>query len=134
MEFTKEELEIEELNLETSNICLSSSSLNCDVCKTGNVVKVGRETSIVIYTRTGTKRGVHVEMKGGMLPSPPPKKLLLQNYFLSNFIIIQNNLPPALNTIFVFMWDQNLFLLIRIDQNLGKVDLNIMQILFNQTS
>ena len=63
MEFTKEELEIEELNLETSNICLSSSSLNCDVCKTGNVVKVGRETSIVIYTRTGTKRGVHVEMR-----------------------------------------------------------------------
>ena len=78
MEFTKEELEIEELNLETSNICLSSSSLNCDVCKTGNVVKVGRETSIVIYTRTGTKRGVHVEMKGGMLPSPPKKILLLQ--------------------------------------------------------
>ena len=27
------------------------------------MVKVGRETDIVLYTRTGTKRGVHVEMR-----------------------------------------------------------------------
>ena len=38
-----------------------------------------RETSIVIYTRTGTKRGVHVEMKGGMLPSPPQKNIIIAN-------------------------------------------------------
>ena len=63
MEFSKEELEIEELNLENSDIRLSSSSVKCDICKTGNVVKVGRETSIVIYTRYGTRRGVHVEMR-----------------------------------------------------------------------
>ena len=63
MEFSEEELKIEALYLEASGISLSSSAVTCDICKTGNVVKVGRETNIVIYTRSGTKKGLHVEMR-----------------------------------------------------------------------
>ena len=63
MEFSKEELDIENLNVENSEIILTSSCDKCSECKTGNVVKVGRQTQLVIYTRTGTKRGTHVEMR-----------------------------------------------------------------------
>ena len=63
MEFSEEELKIESLGVEQSNIQLSSLSSKCDVCNTGTVVKVGREANLVIYTRTGTKKGLHVEMR-----------------------------------------------------------------------
>ena len=63
MEFSPEELELESLEVKESNIRLSSSATKCTVCKIGNVVKVGRETQLVIYTRSGTKKGVHVEMR-----------------------------------------------------------------------
>ena len=63
MEFSKDELEIEAMNVENAEIRISSSSVKCDICKTGDIVKVGRETSMVFYTRSGTKRGVHEEMR-----------------------------------------------------------------------
>ena len=61
MGFTDEDVEIESLNVEQSDIVLSSSAETCSVCKTGKVVSVGRDTEIVIYTRSGTKKGIHVE-------------------------------------------------------------------------
>ena len=63
MEFSNEELEIEAMNCEKSDITLCASAKKCTVCKTGDVVKVGRETHLVIYTRSGTRLGVHVEMR-----------------------------------------------------------------------
>ena len=63
MEFSKNELDIETLCAEVSAIRLESSATLCQVCKTGSVVPVGREASLVIYTRTGTKRGVHIEKR-----------------------------------------------------------------------
>ena len=60
MGFTDEDVEIESLNVEQSDIVLSSSAETCSVCKTGKVVSVGRDTEIVIYTRSGTKKGIHV--------------------------------------------------------------------------
>ena len=63
MVLTDDEVEIESLNVEHSDIILSSSAETCSVCKTGKVVCVGRETEIVIYTRSGTKRGIHVEKR-----------------------------------------------------------------------
>ena len=63
MEFSEDELKLEVLDAETSSIMLASKYVKCEVCKTGTVVKVGRETPLVIYTRCGTKKGVHVEMR-----------------------------------------------------------------------
>ena len=63
MELTAEEIEIESLSVEQSDIVLSSSNATCSICKTGKVVSVGRETQIVIYTRFGTKKGMHVEKR-----------------------------------------------------------------------
>ena len=63
MEFSLDELNLESLDVETSDIQLSSSSVKCKICKTGNVVKVGRESHLVLYTRTGTKKGVHIEKR-----------------------------------------------------------------------
>ena len=63
MEFSADELKIESLELEQADIHLSSSYLKCTVCNTGDVVKVGREAHLVIYTRTGTKQGVHIEKR-----------------------------------------------------------------------
>ena len=63
MELSKEELEIEVLNCENAGITLCSSARKCSVCNIGDVVKVGRETNLVIYTRSGTSQGVHVEMR-----------------------------------------------------------------------
>ena len=51
MEFTAEELKLE------------SSATKCNVCKISDVVKVGRETQLVIYDRHGTKKGCQVEMR-----------------------------------------------------------------------
>ena len=61
--FSEEELKLESLELEPSNIQLSSSERKCDICKTGNVTKVGREAHIVLYTRSGTKKATHHEMR-----------------------------------------------------------------------
>ena len=63
MELSKEELEIEVLNCENAGITLCSSARKCGVSNIGDVVKVGRETNLVIYTRSGTSQGVHVEMR-----------------------------------------------------------------------
>ena len=63
MELTAKEIEIESLSVEQSDIVLSSSNATCSICKTGKVVSVGRETQIVIYTRFGTKKGMHVEKR-----------------------------------------------------------------------
>ena len=63
MEFSEEDIQIESLTLENADIVLSSPAVICGVCKTGKVVTVGRETQLVIYTRTGTKRGLHVEKR-----------------------------------------------------------------------
>ena len=63
MEFTKEELEIASLGSEQSDICLSSAVVKCDVCKTGTVVKVGRDAKIIIYTRLETLMAKHQEMR-----------------------------------------------------------------------
>ena len=63
MEFTKEDLELETVSVEPSDICLSSSAQKCQVCKTGTVVKVGRKTDLIIYTRSGTLRGIHEERR-----------------------------------------------------------------------
>ena len=63
MEFSKEELEIEAMNCEKSDITLSSSARKCSMCNIGDIVRVGRETNLVIYTRAGTRMGAHVEMR-----------------------------------------------------------------------
>ena len=63
MEFNEEELNLEQKDAEATNIKLVSTSVKCEVCKSGTVVKVGRETPLVIYTRFGTKKAVHVEMR-----------------------------------------------------------------------
>ena len=63
MEFSREELEIESLGCLPSDICLSSSAVECEVCKTGTVVRVGREASMVIYTRNGTVTAKHEEKR-----------------------------------------------------------------------
>ena len=63
MEFSADELEVESLQLQPSDIRLSSSAVKCDICKIGKVVSVGREANLVIYTRSGTYRGVHVEKR-----------------------------------------------------------------------
>ena len=63
MEFSRQELDIETQYADTSELRLESSHIQCQVCKTGSVVAVGREANLVIYTRTGTKRGVHVEKR-----------------------------------------------------------------------
>ena len=62
-EFTKDDLDFETLLAEDSNIRLESSATTCEICKNGAVVRVGRETNLVIYTRCGTKRGTHIEMR-----------------------------------------------------------------------
>ena len=63
MEFSDDELKVESLELQPSDIRLSSSAVKCDICKIGNVVNVGREANLVIYTRSGTCKGVHVEKR-----------------------------------------------------------------------
>ena len=63
MEFSSEELDLESLEVENSDIELSSSSVKCEICKTGNVVRAGRESQLVLYTRTGPKKGVHIEKR-----------------------------------------------------------------------
>ena len=63
MEFNEEELKLEQKDAEATTIKLVSTSVKCEVCKSGTVVKVGRETPLVIYTRFGTKKAVHVEMR-----------------------------------------------------------------------
>ena len=63
MEFSRQELDIETQYADTSELRLESSHIQCQVCTTGYVVAVGREANLVIYTRTGTKRGVHVEKR-----------------------------------------------------------------------
>ena len=63
MEFTAADIEIEFLSVEQSGIVLASSADICSVCKIGKVVSVGMETEIVLYTRSGTKKGVHVEKR-----------------------------------------------------------------------
>ena len=63
MEFSKTDLELETISVEPSDVCLSSSAQMCQVCGTGTVVRVGRHTDLIIYTRSGTVRGVHEEMR-----------------------------------------------------------------------
>ena len=63
MEFSLDERNLESLDIENSDIQLSSSSVKCEICKTGIVVKVGRESHLVLYTRKGTKKGVHIEKR-----------------------------------------------------------------------
>ena len=63
MDFNEEELKLEFIEAEESNIELASSATKCEVCKIGKVVKVGRQTPLVLYTRVGTKKGFHVEMR-----------------------------------------------------------------------
>ena len=63
MEFNEEELKLEQFDAEDSSIKLVSATVKCEVCKSGTVVKVGRETALVIYTRSGTQKAVHVEMR-----------------------------------------------------------------------
>ena len=63
MEFNEEELKLEQFDAEDSGIKLVSATVKCEVCKSGTVVKVGRETALVIYTRSGTQKAVHVEMR-----------------------------------------------------------------------
>ena len=63
MEINQEELNLEQNDAEATTIKLVSTSVKCEVCKSGTVVKVGRETQLVIYTRFGTKKAVHVEMR-----------------------------------------------------------------------
>ena len=57
MDFSDEELKIEFEQIESSDCRLSSNWSSYEVCVTGNVVKVGRETDIVLYTRTGQRGG-----------------------------------------------------------------------------
>ena len=61
--FSEDELKLETLELVSSDINLSTTAIRCDVCKTGNVTNVGREANIVIYTRSGTNKGVHHEKR-----------------------------------------------------------------------
>ena len=63
MEFSQEEIEIENVCDDVSEIRLESSVSLCEVCKKGSVVPVGRETQMVLYTRSGTRRGVHIEKR-----------------------------------------------------------------------
>ena len=63
MEFSNADLELENISVEPSDICLSSSAETCQVCGTGTVVRVGRHTDLIIYTRSGTVRGIHEEMR-----------------------------------------------------------------------
>ena len=63
MDFSKEELDIEVISAEASSIQLESNATKCEVCVVGSVVSVGRATTIVIYTRFGTKQGEHIEKR-----------------------------------------------------------------------
>ena len=55
MEFSEDELKLEFL---VETIQLTSSAIKCEVCKSGQVVTVGRETPLVLYTREGSQHGV----------------------------------------------------------------------------
>ena len=63
MEFSKTDLELESISVEPSDVCLSSSAQMCQVCGIGTVMRVGRHTDLIIYTRSGTVRGVQEEMR-----------------------------------------------------------------------
>ena len=63
MQFSQQEIEIENVCADASDIRLESSASLCEVCKKGSVVPVGRETQMVVYTRSGTRRGVHIEKR-----------------------------------------------------------------------
>ena len=63
MQFSQQEIDIENVCADASDIRLESAASLCEVCKIGSVVPVGRETQMVVYTRSGTRRGVHVEKR-----------------------------------------------------------------------
>ena len=63
MEYTEEELSLEFTEDQQITINLASSVTTCMVCDSGKVVTVGRGTTLVLYTRNGTKKAVHTEMR-----------------------------------------------------------------------
>ena len=63
MEYTEEELSLEFNEVQQITINLVSSVSTCMVCDFGKVVTVGRDTTLVIYTRNGTMKAIHSEMR-----------------------------------------------------------------------
>ena len=59
---TKEELDIEEneLNSLEENITFESTLIKCTKCGFGDVLKTGMTSNLTVYTRQGTKRGLHI--------------------------------------------------------------------------
>ena len=116
MEFTKEELEIESLGLEQSDICLSSAVVKCDVCKTGTAVKAGRDAKMIIYTRTGTLMAKHEEMSCNNCTLPcravhyhgftktGQTKILDQDILKNQFLVTSSQTAFAID----YLWDLTL--------------------------
>ena len=119
MDFTKEDLELETVSVEPSDICLSSSAQKCQVCKTGTVVKVGRKTDLIIYTRSGTLRGIHEERRCNNRTLPcraghfhgyvksDQTKVLDDNILQNKYLITSNQTAFAID----YLWDITLQIL-----------------------
>ena len=119
MQFSKEEIDIETLCADTSEIRLESSSSVCEVCKIGAVVPVGRETQLVLYTRSGTRRGVHVEKRCNNRSTPcrvghyygyvktAEGKVIDSEVLKNDFLITSNQTAFAVD----YLWDSALQIL-----------------------
>ena len=42
---------------------LESQHEKCILCKTGDVISVGRDCNLIVYTREGTKTAKHIEKR-----------------------------------------------------------------------
>ena len=73
MEFSEDELKLEFL---VETIQLTSSAIKCEVCKSGQVVTVGRETPLVLYTREGSQHGVEQGITMIFLRMAQPRLLM----------------------------------------------------------
>ena len=73
MEFSEDELKLEFL---VETIQLTSSAIKCEVCKSGQVVTVGRETPLVLYTREGSQHGVEQGITMDFLRMAQPRLLM----------------------------------------------------------
>ena len=51
---------LEIIDADMTDIQLVSSAVECTVCDIGSIVKTGRETTILLYTRQGSKGRVQI--------------------------------------------------------------------------
>ena len=119
MEINEEELNLEQNDAEATTIKLVSTSVKCEVCKSGTVVKVGRETPLVIYTRFGTKKAVHVEMRCNNRALPcraghyygfvrnGTAKVINGDALKGDFLVISNQTAFSID----YLWDMTLQIL-----------------------